>query len=413
MKINFQLIDKHEPILTTDKNYICLYGGRGSAKSNTIARYCIAESFQPNSNILCAREFQSSIKESVYTLLENTIRSHKIADYFKFATTYIQNRYSGNDFVFVGLREHTVDSVKSYENRRICWVEEAQSITARSMDILIPTIIRNPNFKLLFSYNRYTSEDPVHELTNRDDVLSIYTNIYDNPFIAKEMLLEAERMKIENYEKFLHIYMGEPMSLQGTIFNLKWFSFEPITKDMQYDYRFITADTAYKDKQENDYHCFSYWGVKSGVLYLIDVIMEKLNAIDVEKWCLEFIKPKISYNFRYVWIEDKGHGIYLNQKLPNYNIPIPSQERIKDILDRKTNKVERANNILPYIDKVCYNIKINTNIGDKVLNEIKQQLVFFPNKTTNDDFVDTFIDAVRIALATKDYSADMRKLLYG
>lgn len=212
MNIDLSIIEKHEPILTTDKNYICLYGGRGSAKSNTFARYCIAESFQPDSNILCTREVQKSIDESVYAVLESTIKKAKITEYFKFAKTYIQNVYSGNDFVFAGLKDHTVDSIKSYEKRRICWVEEAQSASQRSLDVLIPTIIRNKNFKLLFSYNRYTDLDAVHALTKRDDVLSIYTTVYDNPFVEDEMLIEAERMKIEDYGKWLHIYMGEPIN---------------------------------------------------------------------------------------------------------------------------------------------------------------------------------------------------------
>lgn len=212
----FKLIAKHRPILTTDKRFICLYGGRVGAKSHSFAGYYIGESFKPDTRILCTREIQNSIRDSVYALLKDKIRQEGMAHYFNITNTYIENRLSGNEFIFAGLRDQNIDSIKSYENVRHCWVEEAHSVSKRSLDILIPTI-RKEGSKIGFSFNRYLENDPVfNEFCRHDrtDVLKIQSTIYDNEFATPEALEEAERMKLEDYNNWLHVYMGEPM-VQG------------------------------------------------------------------------------------------------------------------------------------------------------------------------------------------------------
>ena len=118
---DFNIPEIHKEIIDTDKNFIFLFGGRGGCKSNSIAELLLALSFTPDSPILCTREIQKSISESVYVLLENKIKEKKIGGYFNIKKTYIENRMTGNDFAFAGLREHTVDSIKSYEKRKFCW----------------------------------------------------------------------------------------------------------------------------------------------------------------------------------------------------------------------------------------------------------------------------------------------------
>lgn len=213
----FKLIKKHKPILTTDKSFICLHGGRIGAKSHSFGRYFIAESFKPNSGILCTREIQKSIRDSVHTLLKDVIQQEKMSHFFNIRETYIENKLSGNDFVFAGLRDQNIDSIKSYENRRLCWVEEAHSVSTHSLGILIPTITRNKDYKIGFSFNRCLENDPVFNefcRNERNDTIVIKSTIYDNEFATIDALKEAERMKLEDYNKWLHVYMGEPM-VQG------------------------------------------------------------------------------------------------------------------------------------------------------------------------------------------------------
>jgi len=213
----FKLIKKHKPILTTDKHFICLFGGRIGAKSHSLVRYFIAESFKPDSRILCTREIQKSIRDSVHALLKDVIQQEKMTHFFNIKETYIENKLSGNDFVFAGLRDQNIDSIKSYENCRLCFVEEAHSVSSHSLGILVPTITRNKNYKIGFSFNRYLENDPVFNefcRNEREDTIVIKSTIYDNEFATLDALKEAERMKLEDYNKWLHVYMGEPM-VQG------------------------------------------------------------------------------------------------------------------------------------------------------------------------------------------------------
>jgi len=396
-----------------------LEGGRGSAKSETVARYYIIKSCREKRLFLCTREYQNSVQESVYRTIVDIIedKANNLNGIFFYNKQTIINKITGSRFIFKGLQD--IYGIKSMKGITDCWVEEAHGLKKETLEDLEPTIRGSEDAEIIYTLNRQTNDDCVvkkHLEYLDKDVLHIKSTYRDNPYFPKVLRRDMLKDKERNYELYLHIWEGQARRLKGALFDLEWFSFidaDKMPAEKDYNYRFITADTAYKDKQENDYHCFSYWGVKDKSLYLIDVIIDKLKSIDVEEWCLRFIKPKLSYNFRYVWIEDKGHGIYLNQKLPSFSVPIPTQDKIKDVLDRKGDKVERANNILPYINKMCYNMFINRGIKQKVQDEIKNQLVFFPEKSVNDDFVDTYIDAVKIALATKDYAEDMRRLLYG
>lgn len=183
-----------------------------------------------------------------------------------------------------------------------------------------------------------------------------------------------------------------------------------------YNYRFVTADLSYKDKEENDYTVFSYWGVKKerlverdrNHLYLIDVKRKRIKSIEVEKWIELWIKEKISYGFRYIWIEDKSHGIYLNQKYRNDGLPVPSEEMLKETLPRERDKPERANNVIPCLDLIAPNLTFCNEIEDYP--ELLQEILAFP-KVTHDDFTDTVIDAIKIGLFTNDLVDEWDQLL--
>jgi predicted phage terminase large subunit-like protein len=220
------------------------------------------------------------------------------------------------------------------------------------------------------------------------------------------------RIRNTNPALFYAQYQQTPIKNGGAMFKLDWFCF---TDDIpaRFDYRFITADIAYKEKQQNDFSVFAYWGVINiegrNRLYLLDMVRRHINAVDIERWIEPWIKQKLNYGFRDVWIEDKGHGIYLNQSFRNKGYHIPTEERIKETLPRHTDKVERANNILSCIDGIWQNIYINNRID--CLPEFKKELLEFPN-SKNDDTIDTFIDAVKIALFEEDI-VQKYKRLYG
>ena len=118
--------------------YKVLYGGRGGAKSWGVARALLIKAAQSQLRILCAREFQTSIKDSVHKLLCDQIEALGLGSFYEITQTSIRGK-NGSEFSFVGLKNN-VANVKSYEGVDICWVEEAQTTSRMSWSVLIPTI---------------------------------------------------------------------------------------------------------------------------------------------------------------------------------------------------------------------------------------------------------------------------------
>jgi predicted phage terminase large subunit-like protein len=201
----------------------------------------------------------------------------------------------------------------------------------------------------------------------------------------------------KNEFMFLSQYQQSPILSSGALFKRDCFIF---TNNLpsKYDYTFITADLAYKDKQHNDFTCFSYWGVLNKKLYLIDVKRKKINSVEIDSWIRPWIMPKIQYGFRYIWIEDKAHGTYLLQQYRKDGLPVPGEAMIKQTLPRDGDKVMRANNIIPCLNSSDPNVILNNCIEN--FNDIIEELLSF-NQSAHDDFVDTLIDACKIALFVK------------
>ena len=130
--------------------YKVLYGGRGGAKSWGVARALLIKAAQSPLRILCAREFQTSIKDSVHKLLCDQIDSLGLQSFYEITQTSIRGK-NGTEFSFVGLKNN-VANIKSYEGVDICWVEEAQTTSRLSWNVLIPTI-RKEGSEIWISFN--------------------------------------------------------------------------------------------------------------------------------------------------------------------------------------------------------------------------------------------------------------------
>jgi phage terminase large subunit-like protein len=405
------------------KRYKVLSGGRGSGKSMSVAIYLLVRASQSKVRILCSRELMNSISDSVYKILCDLVEIYKMP-FFEITQNSLRHTKTGSEFIFKGLR-HNVMEIKSMQGIDIAWQEEAQALTKESLDILIPTI-RNPNSELIFTFNRLELDDPVFELfcKNEDpEVWYCHSTYKDNKFFPNVLELERQRCLRENPQDYDHIWLGEPKTRGGNLFKVDFFKWSNcIPREQDYMYRFIMADTAYKDKQVNykgkstdpDYHVFTYCGVLDKKLYIIDIARKQLNASDVEDWITPWILPKVNYGFRYVWTEIKGHGIYINQKFrKDGKIPVPTDEMLQEFFkDRNIDKVERANNAIPFIDKINHNVIINTAMGDDKIKIIQSELSIFPNGK-HDDVVETVWDSCKLALSKKDYVTEYRKLVYG
>ena len=203
-------------LLTSNARYKMYYGGRAGGKSFAFADALLIKATSKKMLIACVREVQSSIRDSVYKLIADRILFYGLSEY-KIYEDKIVNLKNNSKFIFKGMMEYNAQNIKSLEGVDICWVEEAQKISARAWEILDPTI-RKDGAEIWLSLNREEEADPVWKalaLKENDDVILRKVNFYDNPYCPSDMKKIALKMKSENYEEYLHVWEGEPRRLAG------------------------------------------------------------------------------------------------------------------------------------------------------------------------------------------------------
>jgi phage terminase large subunit len=211
-KLGFLVSDKYR--------YKGAYGGRGSAKSWSFARALLILGAQQPLRILCAREVQKSIKQSVHKLLGDQIEAMGLSWFYEVLETEIRGK-NGTEFAFSGLATHTVDSIKSYEGCDICWVEEAHAVSKRSWDVLIPTIRKegseiwvsfNPELETDETYQRFVSNPPPNSNIVR-------MNYIDNPWFSDVLEQERQHCKLTDPKGYENIWEGKCLpAVAGAIF---------------------------------------------------------------------------------------------------------------------------------------------------------------------------------------------------
>ena len=189
--------------------YKVFYGGRGSGKSWSVARALLLLGYEKPMRILCAREIQRSISDSVHKLLCEQIDAIGLSGAYTITRDAIRCT-SGTEFIFKGLRSNPQE-IKSTEGIDICWVEEAAAVSADSWDILIPTV-RKPNSEIWLTFNPLDESDPTFQrfvLNAPDDAYVCKVNYDGNPAFPDVLKKEMEWLKARDYESYLHIWEGE------------------------------------------------------------------------------------------------------------------------------------------------------------------------------------------------------------
>lgn len=191
---------------------LALYSGRGAGKSWAVAQYLVVKAYSEKVRILCTREVQNSIADSVLKLLADTIHRYQLSPYFDIQRTAIYCKHNGSEFIFKGIARN-VNSIKSMENVNICWLEEAQTTSKESLDILLPTIFRNKGAKVIYTYNPRTANDAVYERFHGDvlplDAIVKKFDWRDNAYFSEAMRDEMEFAKKHDPEMAMHIWEGE------------------------------------------------------------------------------------------------------------------------------------------------------------------------------------------------------------
>lgn len=292
----------------------CAWGGRGSGKSWAFARALLFAAASQPLRILCAREVQKSIKESVHRLLSDQIEAMGMGHLYEVLDTEIRCR-NGSLFSFVGLQSHTVTSVKSYESYDICWVEEAQAVCKKSWDILTPTI-RKPDSEIWITMNPILDTDETWQRFVVNPPPSSYVakvNWSDNPWFPD--VLEEERQHAQATmlsDDYRNIWEGECRSaVEGAIYasEVQAAVMEERIRPVPYDPR-LKVHTIW-DMGWND--AMTIILVQRGVaeMRIIGYIEENQKTLD---WYAAQLQ-QLGYNWGYDFLPHDGfHGDYKTGK---------------------------------------------------------------------------------------------------
>ena len=198
-----------KPLLNPSR-YKGAHGGRGSGKSHFFAELLIERCLIAKTSAVCVREIQKSLAQSVKKLLENKIEQMGVGALFEVQEAQIKTP-GGGLIIFQGLQNHTADSIKSLEGYDIAWVEEAQSLSQRSLDLLRPTL-RKPGSELWFSWNPNQETDPVDALLRGEspppDAIVVQANYRDNPWLPDVLKEEIAYDQKRDPDKFAHVWLG-------------------------------------------------------------------------------------------------------------------------------------------------------------------------------------------------------------
>lgn len=199
--------------------YKVLYGGRGGSKSWGIARALLIQGAARPLRILCARELQNSITESVHHLLQTQIEALNLESFYEVQNQLIRG-INGTEFIFAGLKNN-IGRIKSFEAIDIVWVEEAQTVSKKSWDTLIPTIRRDGS-EIWISFNPELDTDETYKrfvIAPPSDAKVVKVNWDDNPWFPETLRREMEELKTRDWDSYRNIWEGEcRSSLEGAIY---------------------------------------------------------------------------------------------------------------------------------------------------------------------------------------------------
>jgi len=308
---------KFMPFITERARWKVCYGGRASGKTESIAKALLLMGKQRPLRILCAREIMQSIKQSTHAVLASMIGILGLEAYYMVerdriygppvdiidpATQVLKKKRT--EFFFIGLRDLSVSQIKSYHDIQICWVDECQDISKKSLRVLAPTIRRaqgsDPNDpgELWFSFNPTHEHDAVMDLIRDppEDSIIIPMNWRDNPWFEQSGLRPMmEEAKRKNFDEYLHVWEGEC---------LKYFEGQVYLNELKLaDQEGRLTDVPYR----SDAPCEVVFDIggqgDATALWIFQIIGDYIHLIDYH----EKVQSTVDYFLK--WIEDKPYVV--------------------------------------------------------------------------------------------------------
>ena len=222
MDVNIPVARAFVPLLQNAR-FKGTWGGRGSGKSWFWAGETV-DALLSGLNVLCIREVQNSIADSVKRLIEARIEEFGLVELFTITDKEIRCNTSGGMAIFRGMQNHTAASIKSLEGFDRAWWEEAQTATQHSLDLLIPTI-RKPGSELWFSWNPGSETDPIDVFLRTqppENAIVLRVNWQDNPWFPEELRGDMERDRTRDPGKYQHIWEGAYQTLSEARIFKNW-----------------------------------------------------------------------------------------------------------------------------------------------------------------------------------------------
>lgn len=407
-RIPVQFPEKLVPIFEP-KRFKVMHGGRGGGKSHTIAQVLLLEAMKRRVRILCVREVQKSLAESSMQVIKDYIIRLGLSAYFDVLKSEIRCKTTGATFSFSGLKDHTADSIKSFEGAGIVWVEEAHSVTAHSWNILIPTILRTDGAEIWASFNPDQEDDYVYDrfVKHADaDAWVVAINWRDNPWFNDAMNVERLKMKALNDDLYQHIWEGKCRSLAGLLFKRRWFKRYELGKHPDNLRRYMSTDYAGAPDPDNperepDWNEFGIGGVDvSGGIWFLDWYSGQEDAAD---WLPAWTRLAQKHNPRAVF-EEKGTVLRtidgtITRELQRLRINV-----YRHALASASSKADRALGFAAYASTNEIWVP-NCEWGDRLINQL---CAFTGQDGKTDDMVDVCslfgrgVDSMRNALPPDD-----------
>lgn len=311
------------------KRYKGAHGGRGGAKSHFFAEQMLIECITRQARCVCIREVQNSIKDSVRQLLLDKIQSMGVSHLFEVVEHEIRGvqgtQTQGALIIFRGMQSYNADTIKSLESYKIAWVEEAQTLSAYSLELLRPTM-RADDAEMWFSWNPRNKTDAVDAFFRsggkNDDAICVQVNWRDNPWFPDALRRDMERDKVEDIDKYEHIWEGAYGGSVGAILS-RWVNEadrdgrinDGVVFDKDGPVIEVSSDIGFRDTAS-----WWYWQRRAGGNALL--MYEGDSGMDADEWI-----PRIQQNVRLLG----GDGV---------KVHLPHDSRVKTFQSRHST-VER------------------------------------------------------------------------
>lgn len=318
IKSPIKIPKEYKPLFSDNYLYYVFYGGRGGGKTENIALSLILLSLTKKLRILCIREAQSSLAESVKSVLEKWVWALELQDFFTIGSSSIKSAV-GSEFIFMGMRSYNAVNVKSITGINITWIEEAEAFSKRSWQLLVPSVIRTENPKIVISFNPYREDDVIYRefVANTPPARSYICKVgfEDNPFFAGTPL-EAQMLDDKSRlpeSEFRHTWHGELVKFtEDSLFRDADFKEYP-SEFLEFAKMVIACDPATTNKDySNEYGVVVLGKTKEGLIIILEDLSGNMSPLEF----VEVVKQaKRTFNCNNVVVEVNNGGDFIKATL--------------------------------------------------------------------------------------------------